>query len=63
MFVYIHSYVCVSLGGYNLVYLLCWEVELWYATYPDLNLQLCARVTPGSFPGVGLGLRMYNRSG
>ena len=37
------------LGSWNLVCYLC----------PDLNLQLCARVTPGSCPGVGLGLEIY----
>ena len=35
--------------------LLSLEGEIWYANYPDLNLQLCARVVIGSCPGV----RMY----
>ena len=30
------------------------------ATYPDLNLQLCCRVAPRSFPWVGLYVKMYN---
>ena len=37
------------------MYLFCLEVKNWYATYPDLNLQLCARDTPGSCTVVGLG--------
>ena len=36
---------------------------IWYAIHPELNLQLCARVAPRSCPGVGLGVKMYNRSG
>ena len=30
------------------------RVEIWYATYPDLDLQLCAKVAPESCPEVGL---------
>ena len=30
------------------------EVELWYATYLNLNFQVCARVATGSCPGIGL---------
>ena len=42
--------------GSKLGYLLYWEVEIWYATHPDLNLLLCAVA-----PGVGPGVKMYNR--
>ena len=34
-----------------------WKLKfgLLLSTYPDLNLQVCARIAPGSCPGVGLG--------
>ena len=35
------------------------EAEIWYESYPDLNLHFPARVTPGSCPWVGLaGMRL-----
>ena len=37
------------------------EVDIWYATYPDLNFKLCARVPPESCPGMGLEVKMFNR--
>ena len=45
----------------ELRYFLCWEVEIWYASHPNLNLKLFARVVPGSRAGVGLKVIMYNR--
>ena len=38
------------------------KFKISYATYPGLNLQLSARVATGSCPGMGLGVKMYNRS-
>ena len=52
--IYIDIFIHVSLGDHN-EYLLCQEVEIWSAMYPDLNLHFCARVAPGSCPGMGLG--------
>ena len=46
----------------KLGYLLRQDVAILFATYPDLNLQLCATVIPGSCPGIGLGFKMYNMS-
>ena len=36
---------------------------IWCAIHPELNLQLCARVAPRSCPEMGLGIKMYSRSG
>ena len=41
--------------------ILCFEVEIWYTTYPDRNLQPCATFALESCPGVGLRVKMYNR--
>ena len=54
--IYIDIFIHVSLGDHN-EYLLCQEVEIWSAMYPDLNLHFCARVAPGSCPGMGLGVQ------
>ena len=34
------------LGDDNLGTFYAWKFEIWYAIYPDLNLQLCGRVSP-----------------
>ena len=36
---------------------------MWYDSYLDLNLQLCARIAPGSCHGVGLGLMVLGFNG
>ena len=42
-----HLEVRVSLGGYNLDTFYSIGIEIWYAIYPDLNLQFSARVARG----------------
>ena len=44
----------------QLWYILCYVVEIWYATYPYLNLKLLS--CPWVMPGVGLKVKMYNIS-
>ena len=39
------------------IYQECKDVDILYATYPDLNHQIYARVAPRSCPGVGLGVQ------
>ena len=52
--------------SWNLVCYLChilrYKVVILFATYPDLNIQLCATVTPGSWPGIALGVKLCNMS-
>ena len=38
-----------------------YKVEIQFATYPDLNFQLCTKLALGSCPGVGLVLKLFYR--
>ena len=35
------------------------KLKFWYATHPDLSLQLYARFAPTLCPWLGLGVKMY----
>ena len=62
--VYIQIYINICgqrlcLGSHNLGTFYARKLDFGMT---DLNLQFYARVAPGSCPGIGIEVKMYNRS-
>ena len=60
--IYPEIYVRASLGGCNFSTFYPSKLKFGYATYPDLNFQLCVKVASRSCPVVGIWVKIYNKS-